>query len=405
MSASILDTLRKVVTPSMVSQLSGLYGVPSQSLEKGLTAAVPMMLGPLAARADDSNFMSQIFALAKDPANDPSLLDSPDRLLERAKATPSSSGIIGQFQSLLFGSGLSGLTDGLARYAGLKPSTASSLMSLAMPLVLAGINRIIRDDNLDASGLARRLTAEKVSIANALPAGLSHILPSVSTVSDVKAPRPYDARQVEETVRAVVPPPPQRSSMAWLIPALLALLAIGGLYAMLRRDRVPETTQVSTTGPAPVGTSGYVTRSLPGGSDLRVPSTGTEAKLLNFIESATPATRETWFEFDRLNFETDSARIRADSQEQLRNTAAILKAYPQVRVKIGGYTDNSGDPAANRRLSEERAMAVMNTLKDDGVTADRLEAEGYGDQHPIADNSTPEGRARNRRVAIRITAR
>ncbi len=115
--------------------------------------------------------------------------------------------------------------------------------------------------------------------------------------------------------------------------------------------------------------------------------------------------RETWFEFDRLNFETDSARIRADSQEQLRNTAAILKAYPQVRVKIGGYTDNSGDPAANRRLSEERAMAVMNALKDDGVAVDRLEAEGYGDQHPIADNSTPEGRARNRRVAIRITAR
>ena len=105
-------------------------------------------------------------------------------------------------------------------------------MSLAMPLVLACLNRIIRDDSLDANGLARRLTAEKVSIANALPAGLSHILPSVSTVSDVKAPRAYDHREVEESVRAAVPPPPQRSSMAWLIPALLALLAIGGLYAM-----------------------------------------------------------------------------------------------------------------------------------------------------------------------------
>jgi outer membrane protein OmpA-like peptidoglycan-associated protein len=106
-----------------------------------------------------------------------------------------------------------------------------------------------------------------------------------------------------------------------------------------------------------------------------------------------------------VNFETDSARVRADSQEQLRNTAAILSAYPQIHVKIGGYTDNSGDPAANRRLSEERATAVMNALKDNGITADRLEAEGHGDQHPIADNSTPEGRARNRRVAIRVTSR
>jgi outer membrane protein OmpA-like peptidoglycan-associated protein len=193
--------------------------------------------------------------------------------------------------------------------------------------------------------------------------------------------------------------------MAWLIPALLALLAIGALYTMLRRDRVPETSQAAISGPAPVGTTGYVTRALPGGTDVRVPSTGTEARLLNFIESSAPASRETWFEFDRLNFETDSARIREDSQEQLRNTAAILKAYPQVRAKIGGYTDNSGDPGANRRLSEARAMAVMTTLKDNGIAADRLVAEGYGDQHPIADNSTPEGRARNRRVAIRVTSR
>ena len=79
------------------------------------------MLAPLAARADDRDFMRQIFALAKDPANDPSLLDSPDRLLERAKATPSSMlASSGQFQSLLFGNGLSSLNDGLARYAGIK---------------------------------------------------------------------------------------------------------------------------------------------------------------------------------------------------------------------------------------------------------------------------------------------
>ena len=405
MSASILDTLRRLVTPSMVSQLSGLYGVPSQSLEKGLSAAIPAVLAPLATRADDRDFMSQVFALAKDPANDLSLLDSPERLLERGRATPSSTGIIGQFQSLLFGNGLSGLTDGLARYAGLKGSTASSLLSLATPLVLSYLNRMMREDNLDAAGLSRRLSSEKVSIANALPAGLSQFLPGVATVSDVRTPKAVDRREIEETVRTAVPPAPQRSSMAWVIPALLALLAIGALFAMLRRDRVPDTTQAAISGPAPVGTSGYVTRSLPGGTDVRVPPAGTEAKLLNFIESSAPATRETWFEFDRLNFETDSARLRADSQEQLRNTAAILKAYPQVRVKIGGYTDNSGDPAANRRLSEERAMTVMNSLKEEGIAVDRLEAEGYGDQHPIADNSTPEGRTRNRRVAIRVTSR
>ena len=404
MSASILDTLRRMVTPSMVSQLSGLYGVPSQSLEKGLTAAIPAVLAPLAGRADDRDFMSQIFALAKDPANDPAILDSPERLFEKAR-TPAATGIVGQLQSLLFGNGLSSITEGLARYAGLKGSTASTLMSLATPMVLACLNRIIRDDKLDATGLARRLSSEKLAIGNALPMGLAHLMPALPAVADDRTPKAFDRRDVEETVRAAIPPAPQRSAMAWLLPALLALLAIAGLWAMLRRDRVPEATQASISGPAPVGTTGYVTRSLPGGTDVRVPPTGTEARLLNFIESSAPASRETWFEFDRLNFETDSARLREDSQEQLRNTAAILKAYPQVRAKIGGYTDNSGDPGANRRLSEARANAVMNTLKDNGIAENRLEAEGYGDQHPIADNSTPEGRARNRRVAIRVTAR
>ena len=237
MSASILDSLRRLVTPSMVSQLSGLYGVPSQSVQ-GLSAAVPAVLAPLAARADDRDFMSQIFALAKDPANDPALLDSPDRILERARATPSGSGLMGQVQSLLFGNGLSGLTDGLARYAGLKGSTASSLLSLAMPLVFSSLNRLIRDDDLDASGLARRLSAEKLSITNAIPAGLSNLLPAVPAVSDVRNAEGVQPAEVEETVRAAVPSQPQRSSMAWLIPALLALLAIGGLYAMLRRDRI-----------------------------------------------------------------------------------------------------------------------------------------------------------------------
>jgi OmpA-OmpF porin, OOP family len=72
-----------------------------------------------------------------------------------------------------------------------------------------------------------------------------------------------------------------------------------------------------------------------------------------------------------------------------------------VRLKIGGYTDNSGDATANVRLSQARADAVSHELVGMGVGAARLEAEGYGSQHPVADNATEEGRARNRRVALR----
>jgi OmpA-OmpF porin, OOP family len=402
MPTSILDSLRRMVTPSMVSQLSGLYGAPAPAIEKGLTAAIPAILAPLATLADDRNVMSQVFALVKDPAIDLALIDSPDRLIERAKVTTSDPGIYGRFQSLVFGSGVTSLTEGLSRFAGLRASTTSSLLALVTPLALSCLNRIVREEKLDANGLARRLAGEKSSILSALPAGLSQLVtkrPAI-TAEIPRATRAYD-RDVEDTVAGPASVA-ARSAIAWVIPALLALLAVGGLYAMLRSNRPTETTRLASTTPAAVGTSGYVSRSLPGGADLRFRSNGTEARLLASIEGSAPITRDTWFEFDRLNFETDSARLRADSREQLENVASILKAYPQVRVKIGGYTDNSGDPASNRRLSEARAIAVMNGIKDLGVGADRLEAEGYGDQHPIGDNSTPEGRAMNRRVAISV---
>jgi outer membrane protein OmpA-like peptidoglycan-associated protein len=140
-----------------------------------------------------------------------------------------------------------------------------------------------------------------------------------------------------------------------------------------------------------------------GGVVLRFPANGTEARLLTFIQGNAPISKDTWFEFDRLNFETDSAVIRPDSRDQLTNIAAILKAYPAAQVKIGGYTDNTGNSAANRQLSQARAQAVCDALRGLGVDSSRMEAEGYGDQHPIADNNTAEGRTKNRRVAILVT--
>jgi K(+)-stimulated pyrophosphate-energized sodium pump len=113
----------------------------------------------------------------------------------------------------------------------------------------------------------------------------------------------------------------------------------------------------------------------------------------------------TWFEFDRLNFATSSATILPESQEQLGNIAAILDAYPNVTVKIGGYTDNSGDRAANKRLSQQRAQSVRRALVDKGIAPSRMVAEGYGDAHPVADNASEDGRARNRRIAVRVTSK
>ena len=145
-------------------------------------------------------------------------------------------------------------------------------------------------------------------------------------------------------------------------------------------------------------------RKLPDGVELNIPANGIENKLIAFVEDQSKVVdKTTWFNFDRLLYETGSARLKPESREQLQNMAAILKAYPAVNLKVGGYTDNTGNAAANKKLSQSRAEAAVTELVRLGVSQSRLEAEGYGQEHPIASNKTEEGRAQNRRTAVRVT--
>jgi outer membrane protein OmpA-like peptidoglycan-associated protein len=152
--------------------------------------------------------------------------------------------------------------------------------------------------------------------------------------------------------------------------------------------------------------AGLVRMTLPDGVDIDVVPFGLEQKVVAFLEDRFAIIdKSKWFDFDRLRFMSGSTELTPGSRAQLRNVAKIMKAYPNMKIKIGGYTDNTGDPASNMRLSDGRAKSAMVQLIKFGVQADRLEAEGYGEQHPVADNATAEGRAKNRRTALSIRAR
>ena len=100
------------------------------------------------------------------------------------------------------------------------------------------------------------------------------------------------------------------------------------------------------------------------GATLNIPESGVEGKLLAFIQdSSRVSDKTTWFDFDRLLFNTGSAALQPQSDEQLNNIAAILKAYPEVHLKIGGYTDNVGSPASNLKLSFSKASRSFPTTK------------------------------------------
>jgi OOP family OmpA-OmpF porin len=133
----------------------------------------------------------------------------------------------------------------------------------------------------------------------------------------------------------------------------------------------------------------------------------TESKLYQFlidpskeVDSVDPT--KDWIGFDRIYFESNKDVLTNESLWQLSNVASILKRFPKAKVKIGGYTDSSGNPLRNLKLSKERAQAAMTSLISLGVPADHLTAVGYGALDNIASNDTEEGRALNRRVSLQV---
>jgi outer membrane protein OmpA-like peptidoglycan-associated protein/tetratricopeptide (TPR) repeat protein len=102
-------------------------------------------------------------------------------------------------------------------------------------------------------------------------------------------------------------------------------------------------------------------------------------------------------------FDTDKYEIKPQSFYELDKLADFLTANQGIKVEIGGHTDNQGSEAHNKTLSENRAKAIVKYLTDKKISPERLKAKGYGASQPCADNSTEEGRAKNRRTEVKIT--
>ena len=101
-----------------------------------------------------------------------------------------------------------------------------------------------------------------------------------------------------------------------------------------------------------------------------------------------------------IHFDTGKATIQPDSEKILIEIAKLLEQNADLKLRVEGHTDNQGNAAANQTLSEKRAQAVVTWLAAHSVPADRLSAKGLGQTQPVSDNSTEDGRAKNRRVEL-----
>ncbi len=402
MANSILDGILALVTPEMKQGLAARLGESSQGIETGLGTAAAATLSGLASKVGDTNFLSQVINMVSGSSGQ-NILGS---LSSLGTAGPSSGvgDLVNKFLPLVFGGRQSQVTDLLAQKAGISAASAGGLLKTSVPLILGYFAKLHASGSLNLASLSSLLTAEAPNLSRYIPAGFL-----TSGAAEASAARAA-ASPVEKSEVG--------KGAGWLVGLGIvgAILLSGLVYWALDANKLnvqpKDTMTEGMKGAATTANAGWAALGdffkvkLPDGTELNVPQLGVENKLIQFIQDVKQDIRkDVWFDFDRLLFDTGKATLQPASDEQLHNVAAILKAYPKVNIKLGGYTDNTGDNAANQKLSEERAKNVKAELEKLGVEPARLVAQGYGEEHPVADNATEEGRQKNRRISMRVTAK
>lgn len=408
MSINLLDLAKEQITSSLATQASSFLGESESSVTSALSSMLPTILGSLVHKTATPTGAQDVMNLM-DGIDLNSLGNIAGIFSEGSSSVNNLLSVGGNISKFLFGDKEGTIVDTISGLGGLKSGSTATLLKMAAPLLLSVVGNQVKGKGI--SFLTSLMGSQSGYLKNMIPAGVS----SLMGFGDF-------GNKVNSTVTSSVTSKGESSWLKWLLPALLALSVLYYLGTKGCSEKVTESTDdiitaidssaikatdamgsaVDSMGAAVGKLFSY---KLPSGFELANASEGgIENNLITFIEDAKRVVdKETWFDFDHLLFDTGKATLQPESQVQLQNVAEILKAFPKVNLKIGGYTDNQGDPKANLRLSIDRAHNVKNELIKLGIDAKRLEADGYGDKHPIGDNATEEGRQKNRRISVRVT--
>lgn len=406
--ANLIQTVTNAFTPDVTSKLAGAMGESPSAVTSGVGAAAPALLaGALQRSATPAGARSLLDLVNQSQASGHPL----DRLGAIAQDDSARASFLSHGQGLasgLLGGSTSNVASAVSSHSGLGMDSATKLLALVAPLVLGAIGRAA-GPSPSAQGLQSLLNGERASILGALPPGLGSLFglgAAGRTASrGAQSAETYAAHASSTGAAAVARPSGLSRFLPWIVGGLVLL---GLIFAMrncaAQRTEAPPAPQVApptvTTPRVATPTTPTVSLQLPGGGSVNVPEGSIGFGVVKFLQSNEPAPKT--FIFDNLNYDTASPALTPESRPTVSSLATILSAYPNSTVRVVGYTDNQGDPAANKTLSEQRAATVKSELTRQGIPANRIESAGMGEANPVADNSTEAGRAQNRRTELVI---
>lgn len=421
MAVNLIDMVKSIFPSDASSSAANLLGENETNVRNALDGVIPSILaGVLNKSQSGGGGLGSLLNNAKDLLGSGTL----GHVFSGGAAATDNSGLISKGIALLqslFGDKLGSLVSSIAGFAGIKESSANTLLGAAAPAALGAVGQHAASNNLDEGGILNFLNAQKENILSALPAGLSLGSLGLGSLADRFQNAGSSVTDTASHVRSTATEyiEDKKGGGGWLMWLLLLVLAALAIWYFMGKgcnksdETLPPTTDTMITETTTETVTTNTAREsmkviLPDGVELDAYKGGIEDQLVSFLKTDYMALGEdslknTWFNFDNLNFETGSATLTAESQAQVANMVAILKAFPKAKLKIGGYTDKVGNEANNVKLSTDRAKAVATALKDAGVGAQVTDAEGYGSQFAKYPSDAAEAdRVTDRKVSVSV---
>ena len=405
MEINLLEIVKKQISGEILQKAAAFLGEDTSASQKALNAILPSVLGGVVNQSTSISSATNLMNTLTTDGHDGSIFNSLSNLLNGGSATQGLMAAGDGIVKSLFGNKTSGIVDWIASYAGIKTGSASGLMSLVAPVVMGAIGKQISGGQTGVSGLMSLLGGQTNFIKNALPAGLSSVL-GLSNLR-LETPSVVSTAQAEKIASEAHITVAEKSLLSRVLPWFILLLAglAGMFYLKMCNTKAPEPPQATAVteipqvvAPLPVDTIKKL--SLPEG-DITV-KTGSflDQLYMEVVDTTLDPTKA--LTFDNVNFATGSADLTEGSKTQLDDLVKIMKGYPKVEIKIEGHTDNQGNEAQNKKLSENRAASVKAYLASHGIAGGRIATAGFGSLKSVADNVNEEGRAKNRRIEAMI---
>jgi outer membrane protein OmpA-like peptidoglycan-associated protein len=456
---NLFGELKELLVGEVANKAATILGEKEDKVKTAIEGLIPTVVGGLMKRATNETGATTLMNMVKKGKHDGSIIEQLDSLLKNKESFTGFTEKGNNVVSMLLPDKKSSIATMISQFAGVRNSSATSLLAMVAPLVMDKLGKLVHTQGLDKVGLANTLLEQKSYLLDETPEDLQPRMIDVLGLStfmseeikpiqfapgspiksaSIQTPvskKPTEFREVSYSDKDYDEGNGGMNLPKWLLPTTLIVAVLGGVgYFAATYDwnkfnststLEPDTTQIEQVTNAKIDTTNLpkdtatvakvdstisvnvppvaktMGVSLPNGQKMDLPEGTFNYKFAKYLTDSSAKANQT-FTFDNLNFESNSPVLVAGSEKTVQDLAKIMTAYPRVQVKITGYTDNTGDSLQNRKLSAKRAFTVRNLLVANGIQEIRIDFAGKGSSNPIATNATEAGKAQNRRIEVKV---